>query len=330
MPTKAEALQYEAWLKTKITQAPDWVPAKKDARRLTDLIGTWHELHGSSLSAGANTHSRLLHLAKALGNPIASQFSARSFAEYRARRLEAKTTVDKRKISGISANNLNREHAYLRAVFNELKRLGHWKGVNPLSTLRQIKIKDRELSFLTFDQIGALLAELEKSENPDALLITKLCLATAARWSEIETMTISQLRNGQVHFARTKTGKNRAVPIGAALHQEVLTHHAKRNKTDRGNPRLFQTAYNDFRRTVDAIDLDLPRGQLTHVLRHTFASHFMMAGGNILTLQRILGHKNLTMTMRYAHLAPEHLQEATTLNPLARFAVDRQLKEIAA
>ena len=103
--------------------------------------------------------------------------------------------------------------AGLRAVFNELKKLGHWKGVNPLSTLRQIKIAEKELSFLTLDQIGALLAEQEKSENPDALLITKLCLATAARWSEIETMTTSQLRNGQVHFARTKTGKNRDVPI---------------------------------------------------------------------------------------------------------------------
>ena len=44
----------------------------------------------------------------------------------------------------------------------------------------------------------------------------------------------------------------------------------------------------------------------------------MMAGGNILTLQRILGHQSLTMTMRYAHLAPEHLQEAKALNPLAQ------------
>lgn len=57
---------------------------------------------------------------------------------------------------------------------------------------------------------------------------------------------------------------------------------------------------------------------LTHVLQHTFASHFIMNGGNILVLQKILGHSNLTMTMRYAHLAPGHLQEAKTLNPLAR------------
>ncbi|WP_424649030.1 tyrosine-type recombinase/integrase [Castellaniella sp.] len=57
-------------------------------------------------------------------------------------------------------------------------------------------------------------------------------------------------------------------------------------------------------------------GQLTHVLRHTFASHFMINGGNILTLQRILGHQDLKTTMRYAHLAPDHLESARMLNPL--------------
>ena len=49
---------------------------------------------------------------------------------------------------------------------------------------------------------------------------------------------------------------------------------------------------------------------------HTFASHFMMNGGNILVLQRSLGHANLTMTMCYAHLAPDRLQEVVKLNPL--------------
>lgn len=44
----------------------------------------------------------------------------------------------------------------------------------------------------------------------------------------------------------------------------------------------------------------------------------MMNGGNILALQKILGHSTLNMTMKYAHLAPEHLQEAVDLNPLER------------
>ena len=56
---------------------------------------------------------------------------------------------------------------------------------------------------------------------------------------------------------------------------------------------------------------------MTHVLRHSFASHFMMNGGNILTLQKILGHSTLAMTIRYAHLAPDYLDEARKLNPLA-------------
>ena len=64
--------------------------------------------------------------------------------------------------------------------------------------------------------------------------------------------------------------------------------------------------------------IEVPEGQLFHVLRHTLASHFMMNGGNILTLQRILGHSSLQMTMRYSHLAPDHLEEARQLNPLTR------------
>lgn len=60
---------------------------------------------------------------------------------------------------------------------------------------------------------------------------------------------------------------------------------------------------------------DTPQGQCAHILLHTFASHFMMNGGNILALQKILGHSSITMTMRYAHLAPDHLEEAVTLNP---------------
>ncbi|MCW6283555.1 tyrosine-type recombinase/integrase, partial [Klebsiella pneumoniae] len=62
---------------------------------------------------------------------------------------------------------------------------------------------------------------------------------------------------------------------------------------------------------------ELPAGQLTHVLRHTIASHFMMNGGNILVLQRVLGHTDIKMTMRYAHFAPDHLEDAVKLNPLS-------------
>lgn len=44
----------------------------------------------------------------------------------------------------------------------------------------------------------------------------------------------------------------------------------------------------------------------------------MMNGGNILVLQRVLGHTDIKMTMRYAHFAPDHLEEALRFNPLAK------------
>ena len=44
-----------------------------------------------------------------------------------------------------------------------------------------------------------------------------------------------------------------------------------------------------------------------HALRHTFASHFIMSGDNILSLQKILGHSDIKMTLIYAHLGPDFL-----------------------
>lgn len=64
--------------------------------------------------------------------------------------------------------------------------------------------------------------------------------------------------------------------------------------------------------------IETPACQLTHFLRHTFASHFMMNGGNILVLKRILGHTDIKVTMRYSHFAPDHLSEAMLLNLLNR------------
>ncbi|MBI5658370.1 MAG: tyrosine-type recombinase/integrase [Nitrosomonadales bacterium] len=311
LPTKAEALAWETWIKSKVQQSPEWKPARRDERRLLDLAELWHKHHGMNLRAGENTYSRLKLLCVALGNPTADQFRPEMFAEYRARRLK----------EGISANNLNREHAYLRAVFNELARLGQWKDENPLAKVRQFKISERELSFLSLEQVRLLLGALKAGRSRDAWLTAQVCLATGARWSEAEGLRVSQMRNGAMHFTGTKSGKNRTVPVSDELTALLDVHLEERYGEDKAvATRFFVCGYSAFREAVEKCGLTLPKGQLTHVLRHTFASHFIMNGGNILVLQRILGHSSLTMTMRYAHLAPEHLQEAKALNPLARLS----------
>lgn len=64
-------------------------------------------------------------LCEALGNPIAEQLKSEHFAAYRSNRLA----------EGVTPNTINREHAYLRAVFNELIRLGFWTENNPLASV---------------------------------------------------------------------------------------------------------------------------------------------------------------------------------------------------
>ncbi|PZP25880.1 tyrosine-type recombinase/integrase [Pseudomonas kuykendallii] len=76
---------------------------------------------------------------------------------------------------------------------------------------------------------------------------------------------------------------------------------------------------NSFDQTLTASKILLPAAQSSHVLRHTFASRFIMNGGKILTLQRFLGHQSLAMTMRYAHPAPDHLQAAVGFGPVKDF-----------
>ncbi|WP_351089957.1 tyrosine-type recombinase/integrase, partial [Shewanella sp. S1-49-MNA-CIBAN-0167] len=80
---------------------------------------------------------------------------------------------------------------------------------------------------------------------------------------------------------------------------------------------LFRPCRRSFERAIKRTGLIFPEGQMTHILRHTFASHFMMNGGNILVLKQVLGHSDIKDTMRYAHFAPDHLDDAITKNPIA-------------
>lgn len=76
----------------------------------------------------------------------------------------------------------------------------------------------------------------------------------------------------------------------------------------------FSTPKKDLRKLTDFVELWYQStGQFLN--SGTFASHYMMNGGNILALQKLLGHSSLNMTMKYAHLAPDYLREVLKINP---------------
>ena len=181
--------------------------------------------------------------------------------------------------------------------------------VNPIEGVRMLKHKQSEMFFLQPEQVINLLETLNKAHNKDAQVITKICLSTGCRWGEAVNLRSEHIANNIVTFVSTKGTKPRSVPISTARSKQIPKRTGK----------LFPKSCNDstFRTAIKNTKIKLPAGQMTHVLRHTFASHFMMNGGNILVLQRILGYASIVDTMKYSHFAPDHLEDAVRLNPIA-------------
>ena len=304
--TKGEALAYQSYIMENVHVKP-WLDGKEDRRKLRDLVNQWFDEHGVTLDDGEKRKGAMEFACKSMGDPLAHEFDATMFSLYRKKRLSGEISRTVR-VKHVSPRTMNLELAYFRAVFNELKRLGHWKLDNPLANVRPFKSEDAELAYLEHEEIDRLLEECLKSRNDSTYWVASLCLLTGARWDEAESVTTKQIKNLKVSFFKTKGNRNRTVPIS----QEFFEKLPKPEKPGR----YFKSCYAAFRKAVERSELILPDGQLSHVLRHTFASHFMMNGGNILVLQRILGYTDIKMTMRYAHFSPNHLEDAIKYNPL--------------
>lgn len=148
-----------------------------------------------------------------------------------------------------------------------------------------------------------LLETMDKfSLNPHVKLITKISLATGARWGEVEGLTLDKLQDGKLIFTKTKSGKNCSIPVSPELYAEISQHLKQYGD--------FSNSINAFSRALRAAKIDLPKRQAAHVLRHSFDSRFIMNGGDTLALQKILGHSTIAVTMRYSHLSVEHLFDA--------------------
>lgn len=297
--SKAEAKRFETFILTQRAEGKEWNPSKADNRRLKDLIQLWFNAKGVHLKDGERRKRCLEAMADFMGNPAARTVKPSAFLAYRAHKIQ----------EGASKKTLNNHLGYLNAVFNQLHRLQEIDFDNPIENVEMIRLDERELSYLTIDQIRHLLKTIEEfSQNPHVHLLTRICLATGARWGEAEKLQLRHAQEGKLTFVNTKSGKSRSVPISRELFLETREHL----KANGG----FSFSLSAFRRALEKSGISLPAGQAAHVLRHTFASHFIMNGGDILSLQRILGHSTIQMTMRYAHLSEEHLAEAKLLNPL--------------
>lgn len=81
------------------------------------------------------------------------------------------------------------------------------------------------------------------------LPVSEICLSTGARWSEAERLWRSQVTDGQIQFAKTKSSKARSVPITESLEGELIEHFAAHGGSDA--ERLFGASSSAFRKAVE-------------------------------------------------------------------------------
>ena len=275
-----------------------------DTRTIADLAKLWYKYHGINLSDGGRRKKCLVDIASGLNNPQASTITPEQFVDYRFKKIR----------QGLNEKTFNNHHGYLSAMYNKLRKLKVIDYPNPIEDIDIIKLQERQLSYLSEDQITTLLTSIEdRTVNTSTWYVAQLCLRTGARWGEAEQLKKKQLHNGMITYEYTKSKKTRSIPLDKIFYKDLMKFTKNKNPNDR----IFINCIGAFRRAVTRTKMELPRGQNTHILRHSFASHFIMNGGNILTLRDILGHADIKQTMKYAHLAPEHLQDAIRLNPLA-------------
>ena len=253
------------------------------------------------------------HLRPAFGLLLLKQISPLHVQRYvTAHRHLAKKTV---------ANHL----IQLRAMMREAGEIG-WLERVPKIKIPKCRRDETDYRYLKSDDEIRRFLLAAKEESEDAYDFYKTAIYTGARAGELAALQPSDidLKNGFITLQRgfdgpTKGGDIRRVPIFDVLRRDL----ARRLLRLSGSPlvfpnqvgrmhapsaRIFQETLHrvlDKAKFPSSTQNGKTRRYITfHCLRHTFASHYMMRGGDLYKLQKLLGHKSIEMTQRYAHLAP--------------------------
>ncbi|RME25072.1 MAG: site-specific integrase, partial [Candidatus Zixiibacteriota bacterium] len=216
---------------------------------------------------------------------------------------------------GARAHTINFELGTLKTIFNLAVKWGYLTR-NPVVGVSMLKVEDAKLPrFLSKEECQRLLAACPAELYP----VYFTFLNTGMRkgelinltWEDVDLKTRKILIRPKSDW-QPKT-RPREIPINDGLHR--LLTRLKKTKTD--SPYVFpgpdgQRLTVKLREKLIRIAEQAGIADLTrvHTLRHTFASHLIMAGVDVPTVQKILGHSDIETTMLYTHLAPTHLTEA--------------------
>ena len=214
----------------------------------------------------------------------------------------------------------NRCLTFLSKAFNLAELWDHRpKHSNPCRGIQKYPEKKKE-RFLTNEELEKLDDVLKMQEilgitSSYSLAAIRMLMYTGCRLSEILTLKWEDvfIEQGYLHLKDSKTGE-KTIPLNESAKNILINLDRKA-----GNPYIFvgekpgtclttlKTAWKKIRYLANIEDVRL------HDLRHTFASLAIKQGIDLYTVSKLLGHKNIRTTTRYAHLEMKQLLKATNM-----------------
>lgn len=234
------------------------------------------------------------------------------------------TYVEQCEAKELAGATINHRLGAVRVALDMAAKRNRITAVPPMPRCR---LDNARLRYLDREEEAAILKAAD--DNPIMRNLIVVLLDTGCRLSEITCTTPADVVGSQVRLIDTKNGKSRAVPLTTRAAAGLRWLHA--DAKWRGITRAVRTSavrkqsakdwcVKEFTRIRD--DAVLPDVSL-HILRHTCASRLVEAGIDLYRVKEWLGHSTITMTERYAHLAPDALSDVVgVLEPPAAQVVD--------
>lgn len=194
-----------------------------------------------------------------------------------------------------------------------------WIDTNPTRNIDQVRFQRQERTFLTAEELDVFLDSIE---HPLAQLAARIMSFTGLRVTECTSLRLEDvnLDNLVIHVINGKGGKDRDVPISAALVPYLVDYlenwrpnvpSDKFLATEKTGSITHQTINKAFHQTT--YKLGWEKKVTCHILRHTFASKLVANDVHVSKISKLLGHADVRTTSIYMHSSTEELQEAVNL-----------------
>jgi site-specific recombinase XerD len=267
------------------------------------LVERYREYGASTKRAWAEEKYRLEPFAKLFGKTPLSQITTWQLEKWKAERRKK-----------VKPGTVNRELTVIKHMFRKAIEWG-MTTTNPATAVKRFPINDQRTRFLTEAEIQKILLACEREiTSPWLLPLVTLALNTGMRQGELLSLQWDSvnLERSLITVKQSKTLRLKTIAMNEPAQETVAWL-----QENRYGDLLFMWPWGQAlgRTTVhDAFKRACLEAAITdfrfHDLRHTFASHLVMAGVDLVTVKDLMGHVGINMTVRYSHLVPEHKAQA--------------------